>query len=291
MGEERLHRSAVEVETTMTRTLTTLRGVALLAVGVGFLLASRVATAQDELPAASYKCYPAKTIPGTTQFPRGVAFPLADQFHDSSLTRFLALYELCTPVSKDGEEIPNPAVHLMCYKVSDPAVRGRFLVDVTDQFGTESLIAANERTVCLPALKNPQACDPETETCPSLDDVEFQENFYGCYDARPARDTSPLIDPSDPIVVDLADQFETKSTDVYKTHALCNPLVEPLDPERHLKCYDIRDHVDTEEPQTPFAGAEATVVDELSNEFTEEGWQLRLGRPNQLCETATKSVR
>jgi len=263
------------------------------AVGVAFVCASGMARATDGLPASSYKCYSAKAIPGTPQFPRGVSIPLIDQFHDTSFTRFLALYQLCTPVSKNGEEIPDPHLHLMCYKVSDPTLRGRFLVDVTDQFGTESLIVANERTFCLPALKNPQTCDPETDTCPSVPDLEREENSYSCYDARPPRDTSPLIDPSDPIVVELADQFETKTTDVYRTHSLCNPqgAEESLDPVRHLKCYDIRDHVDAAEPQTPFGGAEASVEDELSQDLIDGSWQIRVGRPTQLCETATKEVR
>jgi hypothetical protein len=250
----------------------------------------------------NYKCYTAKYDPRNRPPFQEIVVGLEDQFREST-ARILVPYQLCNPVDKarEGEEsgdgIDNPDGHLMCYKIADYGPRGRELVRVVDQFGSEDLLAANGRVLCLPALKNcEEPVDSETPPCSTqLVELERIINHYQCYDARTASGTEPLIEPGTSIPVVLTDQFEEeKATEVFRSHFLCNPTekhfngdpvlqqepgeLEVPDASAHLKCYDIRDADDEE----PFGGATVTVLDQFGFK------NLRAGRATQLCEDATK---
>jgi hypothetical protein len=183
-------------------------------------------------------------------------------------------FELCNPVDKNGEGIADAEAHLLCYKLLNRKRRARADVIDTDQFGSEELgVRTPAIELCLPAIKNGEG---------DLDALEARLNHFACYHARTARGAPALI----PGPVTLADQFETKETDVLRTNMHCNPLFTKngqdfsVDPDNHLKCYAIRDLPD----QRPFRGREVTTQDQFG-ELT-----LRAGRPTRLCEPASKEL-
>jgi hypothetical protein len=249
-----------------------------------------VLQAEDECPpppgdGENFKCYTAKFDPRGPRFTRRTA-TLEDQFRTTD-ARILRPYELCTPVSKNGDGIENEAAHLMCYKFYDTGPRGRRSVQVTDQFGTEEMIAGSGRVLCVPALKN---CDPENGELPCFDQLALLQeelNHFQCYAARTAPDTSPVIDPENPLQVELTDQFETaRLTDLSRSVFVCNPTAktiedettEIVDPSSHLKCYDADDAPD----QAAFSGRTVSVDDQFGT------WQVRVGPVSHLCEDASK---
>jgi hypothetical protein len=80
-----------------------------------------------------------------------VTVTVADQFS----TRQLLLRKpvsLCTPVSKDGSDIKDPARHLLCYSVR-PATTPRSPVFVTNQFGSQTVSMSHEGAFCVPSTK------------------------------------------------------------------------------------------------------------------------------------------
>jgi hypothetical protein len=234
----------------------------------------------------NFKCYRAKYQPGTDRLPFGTQVSLSDQFR-STTARILRPDQICNPVDKNGEGIEDPHAHLLCYKIIDRARRTRFLANVTDQFGTEELQSSdNGRLLCVPALKNPDDCNPDLETCPSLSDIQSTLNHYQCYDGRRVAGTSTDF-PAFPFSVNLKDQFfpNGTTTAINKTLDLCNPTEKSfddsptpiVDPSAHLKCYDITD--DTRNP-----GERITVVDQFGT------WQMQAGKATRLCEPATKEL-
>jgi hypothetical protein len=233
----------------------------------------------------SFKCYTAKLDPRGPRF-SSREVTLQDQFRTTN-ARVLRPYELCTPVDKNGEGIANESAHLMCYKIIDGGPRGRRgseTVRVTDQFGTEQMITANSRVLCVPAIKN---CDPEEQSCgEQLRQLQSELNHFQCYAARTQPGFAPVIDPADPLQVELTDQFETKSTDLSRSVFVCNPTAksfdstttEIVDPTKHLKCYD----ADDSPGQPRFTGRTVSVDDQFGS------WDVRVGNVSHLCEDATK---
>ncbi len=105
-----------------------------------------------------------------------------------------------------------------------------------------------------------------------LDDFE-------CYKAK------DLKDPQFPQqTVSLADQFESKFTQVKKPFLACNPAslqgAAIGDPAGHLTCYKIADV----QPQTPFAGAQVEATDQFGTV------RLEIGKPFLFCAPSAKSV-
>ncbi len=102
---------------------------------------------------------------------------------------------------------------------------------------------------------------------------------FTCYKAK------DLKDPEFPgAIVSLADQFETKFTDVKKPYFFCNPSSTnsaPIDnPLDHLACYKIKDVP----PQAPFPGAKVQVTNVFGT------GQLELKKAYLLCAPSSKTV-
>src|SRR5262249_43235558 len=162
------------------------------------------------------------------------------------------------------------------------------LANLTDQFGTEEVqTSSNGRLLCEPALKNPQDCNPDTQHCPTLSDIESELSNFQCYNATQVAAGSTGF-PSFPFSVNLVDQFFPDGTtaSVTRTHFLCNPTAKStdevtaqqvVDESQPLKCYDIVDGT-----RSPLHNV--TVEDQFGT------WQIQTGVATQLCETATKEL-
>lgn len=98
-----------------------------------------------------FKCYP--ILDWTVWDPRKVE--LKDQFGES-VARVLEPATLCNPVDKNGEGIPHPSSHLVCYRIQDepqgntPRIKE---VAVRNQFGETRLWVGNSDMICLPSDK------------------------------------------------------------------------------------------------------------------------------------------
>jgi len=79
-----------------------------------------------------------------------VAVKLSDQFGGFGTKIGNALF-MCTPVSKNGEELKDKITHLTCYQVA--AKNAGRKVKVTHQLGSQILTVGGSVTLCLPSLK------------------------------------------------------------------------------------------------------------------------------------------
>lgn len=76
---------------------------------------------------------------------------LDDQF--ATVQKFLGpATRLCTPVSKDGEAIPDSSLHLVCYPIAD-GHNVDTTVLATNQFGTDRLRVGIAKELCVPTEK------------------------------------------------------------------------------------------------------------------------------------------
>ena len=98
-----------------------------------------------------FKCY--QILDWSIFEPRKVE--LKDQFGES-VARTMEPKMLCNPVDKNGEGIPNPDSHLVCYAIQDdpggstPRIKE---VAVKNQFGETRLWVGAADTLCLPSDK------------------------------------------------------------------------------------------------------------------------------------------
>jgi hypothetical protein len=103
-----------------------------------------------------YKCYKAKTTPGTTKFP-ATTVNLADQFQSPAKQVILKkIRHLCTPVNKNGEGIKNPEAHMVCYQAKSGKGQPKHVrttVATANQFGALMISTVKEREFCVPSLK------------------------------------------------------------------------------------------------------------------------------------------
>jgi EGF domain-containing protein len=101
-----------------------------------------------------FECYTAHTKAGTPAFQkRNVT--LVDQY--ASVTAKVDVpAQLCNPVNKNGEGIPNPSNHLVCYNLKDvkPAFTARD-AQTSNQFGSETLSVMKDGTLCVPSTIAP----------------------------------------------------------------------------------------------------------------------------------------
>ncbi len=103
-----------------------------------------------------YRCYKAKPAKGSPVVD-GVSVTLADQFEARQAIVKKCL-RFCTPVSKNGEPLLDPAAHLTCYKLVrdpvDPVPPFQPIdVNVENQFGELKLTARPLPHLCVPSLK------------------------------------------------------------------------------------------------------------------------------------------
>lgn len=122
------------------------------------------ATPTQDLVLDHFKCYPAATL---APVPTPPAVRLVDQF-ESKNTRLLKKFMLCNPVDKNDEGLAHPDEHLMCAAIKDaprpsvglltptPTPQPTFaphLVQVTNQFGTATLLVEKPAWLCVPSSK------------------------------------------------------------------------------------------------------------------------------------------
>lgn len=107
--------------------------------------------AKMEGGANHFKCYP---ILDWTEFkPRRVE--LKDQF-GMSIARVMEPRTLCNPVDKNGEGIPAPESHLVCYEIQDdptgPTERVKE-VEIDNQYQKGPLWVGGANMLCVPSDK------------------------------------------------------------------------------------------------------------------------------------------
>jgi hypothetical protein len=121
-----------------------------LAIGLGLTVTS-AAQAQGKNPPgvnpAHYLCY---RVSQAAPLKPPAAVKLSDQFGASGSKIGSALF-LCTPVSKNGEEVKDKTTHLVCYSVA--AKNANKKVKIATQLGTQILKVGGSVTLCLPATK------------------------------------------------------------------------------------------------------------------------------------------
>jgi hypothetical protein len=230
----------------------------------------------DDLPPPvldHFKCYQTRQV-GTKFDPRRVV--LSDQF-TTERVNVVRPEGFCNPADKDGSGINDPSAHLACYKIGD--VRGdefpkfkKERVDVTDQFGTHSLLLKKIRSLCLPSSKAPLGEVPGSPP-PGLD-------HFKCYKTR------QVGTKFDPRQVVLTDQFNTERVNVVRPEAFCNPVDKDgsgiNDPSAHLACYKIRDVRGDEFPK--FEQRRVEVGDQFGTHT------LLLKKTRTLCLPSSKTV-
>ena len=220
-----------------------------------------------------FKCYKTKQI-GDRFDPRHVV--LTDQFNTQRVN-VVRPEAFCNPVDKAGSGINDPTAHLACYKIRD--VRGdefpkftKQRVEVTDQFGTRTLLLKKIRSLCLPSSKAPVGEIPGAPPT-GLD-------HFKCYK------TKQIGDRFDPRQVVLTDQFNTERVNVVRPEAFCNPVDKNgsgiNDPTAHLACYKIRDVRGDEFPK--FTKRRVEVGDQFGTH------SLLLKKTRTLCLPSSKTV-
>jgi len=220
-----------------------------------------------------FKCYKTKQI-GDRFDPRQVV--LTDQFNTERVN-VVRPEAFCNPVDKDGSGINDPTAHLACYKIRD--VRGdefpKFMkqrVEVTDQFGTRTLLLKKVRSLCLPSSKAPVGEVPGPPPT-GLD-------HFKCYK------TKQLGTRFDPRQVVLTDQFNTERVRVVRPEAFCTPVDKDgsgiNNPTAHLTCYKIRDVRGDEFPK--FTKRRVEVGDQFGTH------SLLLKKTRTLCLPSSKTV-
>jgi uncharacterized repeat protein (TIGR01451 family) len=241
------------------------------------LAANNSATAETTISLPTeldhFKCY--KTRQVGTKFDRRQVV-LTDQFNTERVN-VVRPEAFCNPADKDGSGINDPSAHLACYKIGD--VRGdefpkfkKERVDVTDQFGTHSLLLKKIRSLCLPSSKAPLGEVPGSPPT-GLD-------HFKCYKTR------QVGTKFDPRQVVLSDQFITERVNVVRPEAFCAPVDKDgsgiNDPSAHLACYKIRDVRGDEFPK--FERRRVEVGDQFGTHT------LLLKKTRTLCLPSSKTV-
>ncbi len=97
-----------------------------------------------------YQCYQIRDWSGK---PLETKVKLKDQFRgDTAVTVRPSL--LCNPVDKNGEGVPQPKVHLVCYtiKVANPDDK-TYKVDIANQLEKNTYYVSGPQLLCVPSLK------------------------------------------------------------------------------------------------------------------------------------------
>lgn len=94
-----------------------------------------------------YKCY--RVIEHEFQ---GFPVQLVDQFGQSQSNVLRPRY-VCNPVSKNGEPVPEPEVHQVCYEIIQISSGAKHKVEVRNQFGPQVMVVQFAELLCLPSTK------------------------------------------------------------------------------------------------------------------------------------------
>jgi len=124
---------------------------AILALAAAFTLVALLpttASAQDLSQVDHYKCYDVVYADPTQQVP----LKLGDQFGFTSNEVLDPVY-LCNPVSKNGEPILYPEVHLVCYRIIQEQPDPVRSVLISNQFHDITMRVKDGRLLCVPSKK------------------------------------------------------------------------------------------------------------------------------------------
>jgi hypothetical protein len=167
-----------------------------------------------------YKCYKIKLNDASADFtPAGVT--VTDQFETNRVYEVKKPTRLCAPVNKNGEGIPVPAAHLMCYKVKSDTDHTRVegQIHLRNQFGTDQQVdTIKEAELCVPAVKNGEIAE-DLDGDGVLDG--FERWYYGNTANGAASDTDSdgstlldeFLDGSDPTDSDTDDDGSNDGAD------------------------------------------------------------------------------
>lgn len=95
-----------------------------------------------------YKCYDVPQYGPFAQ--RNVT--LKDQFGGTQAQVVRPILH-CNPVNKNGEGIPYPDVHLLCYEIVDSPLPGPWTLQIQNQFGSLNIRAYQPKVLCVPSYK------------------------------------------------------------------------------------------------------------------------------------------
>jgi len=188
----------------------------------------------------------------------------------------------CNPTVKilpTGQVFPitNPNAHLVCYNITPPSTQPTPTVQVTNQFGTGTLIPSQPNMLCVPSWKSltgPPGKTPKTP--PRL-------NHFTCYPVTLAPGTPPYNPP--PVM--LQDEFAPAPVNAQVAPVpteLCLPTEKILpsgkvfpiiNPTLHLLCFPVT--------PTPII---SPVFDE--NQFGTR--TVTIAQTRTLCVPSTKKV-
>jgi hypothetical protein len=215
-----------------------------------------------------FKCYSSEPK-GTPPDP--IPVRLRDLFTGEDVNMdVLRPFDLCTPVNKDREGVPDPVSNLECYEIQgdDPP---NVNVTVSTQFGTYDLGLINAKTLCVPAFTARGG-----GTLPE-EGKEVLSQFI-CY--LTSSDAGAAVEAL------LEDDFEPEGKQTRVKGApfmVCNAAQTQTreafaDPEDHLACYQISDAQG--EPQF------VAVVENVTDQFNLTGAALDIVQSRLLCERA-----
>jgi len=165
---------------------------------------------------------------------------------------------------------PTPTqLHYKCYDIEEIAGPTEFpVVNVTNQFGTETMQIIKPKYLCTPA-------DKQISQDAIRDWVDYDDNHFKCYEAI------ELTDPVPKSPFEVTDQFETETLQLSEPQLLCTPAakgligppepVQPANTSQHYKCYGI----------TPVGPEPPLPVVYVNDQFGEE--ILNVTNPQMLC--------
>ena len=225
-------------------------------------------------------CYTASG-PGF-KIPAGIR--LIDQFSRNGFVPTIGAKPVthCNPVTKilpTGQmfKVTNPNAHLLCFPAAAPTPQPTPTVQVTNQFGTGTLIPGQPNLLCVPSWKSltgPPRKKPRTP--PRL-------NHFTCYPVKLAPGTPPYNPP--PVM--LQDEFASAPVNAQVSPVpveLCLPtekilpsgkVFKIINPALHLLCFPV-----SPTPTVP------RVWDE--NQFGTRA--VAIGPANWLCLPSTKKI-
>jgi hypothetical protein len=209
------------------------------------------------VPLDHFKCYDA----GLT-YPLGETVSLNDQFAGDFEAKVQEKERVCNPVSKNGEGILHEDHHLAFYRLVSGYEEFPARVDVSNQFGEQTLELGPPQSLAVPTRKLVPGDHPEPE---GLD-------HFACYQVEGEA-------PNE--LVNLADQFhEELKVRVGEPTLLCNPTsklhgntaARIQHPEAHLVCYRLGE----------------TFPVTMENQFEKD--QLLVGGGKRLCVPSEKEI-
>ena len=100
----------------------------------------------DEHP--HFQCY---RVDDPSKETEDLTATLEDQFGFTK-TKLGRITQICTPVNKNGEGIPDKRLHLVCYEILNPSDPGQ-PVQTANQFGRAKMYVRESQELCVPSTK------------------------------------------------------------------------------------------------------------------------------------------